>query len=596
MKSITALLIVYCLFADSHADNVVQVTENGAKGDACSITVSTDLNSSWVTAGTGYSFTKADLGKVMMIYGAGPATSATNNQDYLGRIVKILGDSKVELLPIPGRTATNLPAMLGTDNSYAFQRCVDRAFGSNTVISVPQGNYLLIPPDLIKSEYRMNASSETRAAVMIQKGGITFRGENPKKTILTACGVWQLKGDFVSRGQLFQCRGPVDHSELPLVFENLTFDGGVLKGRKKYRGFPARTSDGSGWDITHDAIMDGGAQPLHALKVFRNCVFQHWRGEILKGVSGAMTGFIEVTDCDFHDGNASAFNFDVSHHVNHCTFSHLDMAMEFYEGRMDRPSCFENSSVSDVRADLVIVGALSNNAAPLYTIRNNDLQVINGFGILLNPAKNILIESNHFEGQGFCIGNGAGYQGTDCCRDIVIRGNRATNGGNFFLVQCGYENRMQNVLITGNTISGRGNLGCGWGYSTNVTFSNNIATNGGTSIDGCRLTGQWFRDDLSDLYRPHQVSNYSGITNLISYAYGAHQAVLTTKTNSIFFIDDTQPAKIPSGVSMVITNQGNHPVPLFLSATHPKKAPDMILNPSNTITCIWTNGVWKVEK
>jgi hypothetical protein len=272
------------------------------------------------------------------------------------------------------------------------------------------------------------------------------------------------------------------------------------------------------------------------------------------------------------------------------------MAMEFYEGRMDRPSCFENSSVKDVRADLVIVGALTNHPAPLYTIRNNDLQASNGFGIFLNPAKNILIESNRFEGLGFCIGNGAGYQGTDCCRDIVIRGNRATNGGNLFLVQCGYENRMQNVSITSNTISGRGNLGCGWGYSTNVTFSNNIATNGATSIDGRRLTGQWFRDDLSDQYSPHMVCNYGGITNLISYANGSRQSVLPTKTNSVFLIDDSKPEKMPLGVSMVITHQGNHSAPIFLSSTHPSNAPDAMLLPSNTIICTWANGVWKIKK
>lgn len=134
------------------------------------------------------------------------------------------------------------------------------------------------------------------------------------------------------------------------------------------------------------------------------------------------------------------------------------MAMEFYEGYMVYPSVFENSSVSDVRADLVIVGALTNHPAPLYTIRNNDFQA-DQFGIFVNPAKNILIESNRFEGQGFCIGNGAGAQGTDYCHDIIIRANVCTNAGALFLVQCGYNNRMEKVLITGNSISGRGCLG-----------------------------------------------------------------------------------------------------------------------------------------
>jgi len=596
MKILLRILIAFIAFYSSRADEVVQVTENGAKGDAVKIIASAESGSPVISL-KGIQVSPSDEGKIVILYGAGPATTsttATNHQDMLATVIEIPDESHLKLSLPSGITATNLYGILGTDNAHAFQLSVDRAFGSNTVISVPPGNFLMIPPALIDRRKMIAGKAKLNAAVVITKGGVTFQGVDPKTTILTACGAWQLSGNYVSRGVLFECRGPVRHPEFSLAFENLTMDGGVENGRLDYRGFPARPTDGLGWDITHGAVLDSGQQPLHLMKIFRNCIFQHWRGEILKGVSDANNGFVEVTGCDFHDGNASAFNFDVAHHIDHCKFDHLDMAMEFYEGRMDRPSIFENSSVSDVRADLVIVGALTNHPAPLYTIRNNYLQASNGFGVFLNPAKNVLIESNRFEGQGFCIGNGAGVQGTDYSHDIVIRDNSATNGGDLFLVQCGYNQRFENVLITGNIISGRGGLGCGWGYCTNVTYSNNIATNGAGGFDGSRLTGQWFLDDLSDHYRPHQVCNYSGITNLISYGNGARQEVLPVKTNSLFLIDDSHPEKIPLGSKLVITPQGSRSAPLYLSSVHTNLPPAVLIKPSNDITCTWTNGEWKM--
>lgn len=594
VKSSIALLVSLVAQARILA-NVIDVTSLGARGDLNHFTASTTSNSSLISS-VDHRFTRDDLDKVVELTGAGASTSSTNHQDLIGKVSDVVDDHSIRVYPMPQRTAANLPGVIGTDNAPIFQAAVDRASDTNTVIRIPAGNYLLIPKDLMDPNYRMNGSGETRSAVVIKKGGIIFRGANPKTTILTACGAWQLKGEYVIRGQLFECHGPISHPDLPLVFESLTFDGGVAKGLQNYRGFPARPTDGYGWDITHDAVMDAGGSPLHAYKAFRNCTFQHWRGEILKSVSSATNGFIDVTGCDFHDGNASAFNFSFAHHIDHCTFSHLDMAMEFYEGRMDRPSSFENSSVSDVRADLVIVGALTNRPVPLYTIRNNYLQASNGFGVFLNPAKNVLIESNRFEGQSFCIGNGAGTQGSDYCHDISIRGNTATNGGNFFLVQCGYLQRFENVLITGNTISGRGALGCGWGYSTNVVFSNNIATNGAQGIGGSRLTGQWFLDDPSDLYPPTHIDNWKGITNVLSYANGAHQEVYPTKTNSIFLIDDSQPGKIPLGACMVITNQGDHPTPLFVSTVHTSKVADAMLIPEQLLRCDWTNGTWRIAE
>ena len=569
-----------------HAETV-SVTDNGAHGDALHFRVNTASNSPVVTILSTNRSSRADLGKVVVIFGCGASTLSTNNQDYLGKVVGIPDERHLQLAPMPRKTQTNASGIYGTDNSGAFQRCVDRAYGSNTVIHVPLGNYLMIPKDLMDPDYQMKGDTESRAAVMINKGGITFRGEDAKSTILTACGAWQIKGQFVSRGQLFECRGPIKN-DAPLIFENLTMDGGVDQGRQDYRGFPARSSDGSGWDMTHDAVMDGGASPLHLFKAFRKCIFQHWRGEILKGVSGATNGFIEVTGCDFHDGNASAFNFDVAHHIDHCTFEHLDMAMEFYEGRMDRPSLFENSSVTDVRNNLVIVGAQKDHEAPLYTIRNNRFLSGTDFGVLIGPAKNLLIESNTFAGMNWAIGTGAGYQGTDCNRDIRIENNRCSNIHFLFLDGAGIPNWVRDVRICGNRMNGSESFAGGYGYASNVVIADNDGSQG---IDCSRITGEWFKDDLSNRFPPHEVKNWNGVTNIISYEYGARQVAIPTKTNSIFLIDDSKPERIPAGAKMEISLRGSNAVKLYLTSSHAQE-PRFILKPGFPITCSWISGKW----
>lgn len=588
------LLYVFFLCNTVLLGDVVHVREQGANGDALRCDVEAVSNSNIISLQGTNQCHLQDLGKVIMLYGAGVSSTGTNHQDYLGKIVGVPDKQHLSLSKPLGISATNLHGIYGTDNATAFQRCVDRAYGTNTVIMVPPGNYLMIPPDLMNQGYEMKGDSETRAAVVIQKGGITFRGNDSKTTMLTACGAWQLKGKHVSRGVLFECRGPIRSPENPLVFENLTFDGGVSEGLQSYRGFPARCSDGDGWDVTHDAVIDLGHQPLHAHKTFHNCIFQHWRGEILKGCSGDTNGFIEVTGCDFHDGNASAFNFDVAHHIDHCTFSHLDMAMEFYEGRMDRPSCFENSTVFDVRNDLVIVGALTNQPAPLYTIKNNSLQSKGGIGVFINPAKNLLIESNQFEGQGFAIGNGAGYQGTDCNRDIVIRGNRFTHVQNALLVMTEGSDRMENITVVDNLSEGGGCFGSGYGWSTNVLFSNNIAMSGSSGVWSRRLKGQWFRDDFSNRFPPHKIPD--NLQNaVISYADGARDLTSSARTEHRFSLDDSQPAKIPPEARLQITHQGPLSAPLFLSSTHPAQKPDAMLLPGKVTKCAWMNGSWRVE-
>lgn len=201
------------------------------------------------------------------------------------------------------------------------------------------------------------------------------------------------------RGFLFWCVGPVTNSQYPLIFENLTFDGGVTSGLQDYTYWILRQGNGEGWDITHGAVMDyaTGDVQMHQSKSFVNCVFQHWRGEILKSTvgRGGTNTFIWATNCTFYDGNASAWNFTFAHHIEHCGFSNLVKVLEFYEDYGQSPSVLENCVWTNCGNAFTIVGATTNHSPPLYTIQNN---IMDGSGvhITFSPAQNVVVRSNTF--------------------------------------------------------------------------------------------------------------------------------------------------------------------------------------------------------
>ena len=588
------VLLAFCfLVANDHAElRPLNVTDFGARGDADSITANTVSGSPVVTVPAANAFSSADIGKLVLLFGAGPATTPTNHQDLIATIQRVEHGTNITLSAAAGATSNNVFCTYGTQNAEAFQSCVDAASGTNTVIKIPAGNYLLVPPMQVTGFEMKSGGGPVAAAVMLRKGGIQFQGAGMAETILTGCSAWKLQGKFVHRGQLFVCQGPVTNN-YPLAFEDLTMDGGVVAGNTQQRGFPASVRDGSGWDETHDALVDRAAPPLHSFKAFRNCRFIHWRGEILKSNSSWTNGFIEVTHCVFEDGNASAFNFTFAHDINGCTFSNLDMAMEFYEGYMNGPSTFENSTVVDVRADLVIVGALTNHVTPVYSIRNNKLES-KDFGILLGPARNVVISGNRFSGQGFAIGTGAGYQGKDCNGNIIIEGNLFTNVGTPFLIQASGADRMENVIVRDNTAVKGQNFADGWGWSTNIFFVDNIASGFTTGLRGVRLQGQWYLDDSSNQFPPHVISDSVGTSNTITYAFGRFQQTSTSKTNSTFWIDDSKSEKIPMGAVLQIAHKGKFAAPLYLSTTRFGDAPVTMSQDGCTIQCAWTNGVWCV--
>jgi hypothetical protein len=576
----------------------LNVIDFGARGDAGQFLASTISNSDLVTVLSTNRFSSADVGKVVELFGVGPYTTATNNQDLLAIIKEVFRGTNLTLSTAPSATSPSVLCTCGTQNAPAFQKCVDACTGTNTIVIIPAGNYLLIPPSALL-DFAMTNEFETRPTVVVQKGGIHFLGAGSEKTILTGNGAWTMKGKHAYRGYMFACQGPVAN-DAPLIFDNLTMDGGVAEGRTAYSYFPASTNNGWGWDVTHDAVIDAGDPPYHRFKSFRNCNISHWRGEMFKSVVDHWDGFIEITNCVFSNGNATGFNFTFTHDINHCVFTDLIQATEFYQGYCSNTCFFQNNVVTNMsQAILAINGALSNRVPPNYVIRNNTFYLQGGEnGIQTTPAQNLSIIGNTFIGPGLAITLGsAGYQGSSVNSNIIIAGNAFSNVNDALMIEGEGKNAVWNVIVTNNSATGLNGNGfaSGYGWGTNLVVKENFTTGLSYGLNSTQLSGGYYPDDPSNRFPPYFNFDYDGRTNLITYAHGMRHQIGVSRPASTWILDDAHPSQMPLVAFIVVTNIQPLTVSLFLSKVrHPAGASVMLTN-GGAVMCKWKDGGWQLN-
>lgn len=567
------------------------VTNFGARGDVFETLAATVQGSPLVHLLPTNRLSSLDVGKLLLLFGAGPETTPTNQQDLVAKILSVNHRTNVTLSVPAGITASQVTVTCGTQNASAFQQCIDACSGSNTVVLIPKGRYLLVPPVMLDTNFVMTGAGNAQPSVLLRKGGICFLGEDPSSSILIGCGAWMLKGGWVHRGWMFECLGPVTNNT-PLVFENLTFDGGVQQGREAYyNSGPALTNNGEGWDVTHDAVVDNGAPPLHAFKQFINCTFTRWRGEMVKSCASLMDGYIEMTNCAFLDGEASGFNFNFTHLITGCTFSNLDMAMEFYAGYMLGDSRFENSTIINVRDAIVLEGALTNHEMPSYTITGN-MMAPSQTGVLLAPARNVTIYGNQFIGGNIGVAtDNYAYQGSGENSNLVIALNYFQNNTPF-IVGGGGQDSIVNVTVISNQAWNCGRFAQGYGWSSNVVFlDNSSAGSTQAGLFSQQLAGQWFIDDLSNGFPWFGIYDNPPAPDPITYANGMRQRLYPVQTNCVFVIDDSSPDQIPPGATLIIRNAGACSCLLSNAGSGMVSAP---VPAGDTVLDWWTNGAWQL--
>jgi len=306
---------------------------------------------------------------------------------------------------------------------------------------------------------------------------------------------------------------------------------------------------------------------------------------------------IILTNCVFSDGNASALNFSFSHVVDHCAFYNLDMVEEFYQGYATNASIFQYCIVSNMAGALISLnGALSNAVNPPYVIQSN-LFYVTGNGIQTTPAQNVVISGNTFigpSGGGTAVILGcAGYQGSTINSNILVQFNTMSNVYYGFSVQGGGNNRVENVQVVSNRFwgaNGTSIFATGYGWSTNVIMRGNAATHCWAAIHYTGALGQWYSDDPSNVFPPFD-NFYTVETNLITYANGRRQKISESRTNSVWVLNDSRPARIPGGEVLQITSTATSPVTIYSSTNMLVAA--IILTNSQTAAYQWMNGRWQ---
>ena len=616
----------------------VNVTDYGATGDAVQFSVNTVSNSTVVSVSGTNVFSSADVGKVIEVFGAGPWITYSNwgpvvtQQDIVCLVTNVSKGTNLSL-SIPCGATMNAYCVIGTNNAPAFQSAINQASNiiasgqyTNVIVNIPSGKYLMMSSNVLNRNYVMISISDTHPALIISSGGITLMGDPSGNTVLLGCGagmdhlvapgtplswITPTYAPYVPmRDTLIECRGPVANNQYPLVFQNLTMDGGLTNGMQGYNYWVPIQGNGEGWDTTHHAVADWDgtvSYQMNQMKVFTNCVFQHWRGEMLICWTSCITNaFNDIANCTFYDGNATADNMYYGQHVHGCTFNGLGKVMEYYQANATLPTVFENNLWTNIMYNnsyyaLTIVGATTNALPPEFTIQNNTFHDETGVNaIQFSPAADVSVVSNLFlGGNGGVIFTSAGVQPSDGSAILVMT--------NFVIAyntfECNTPLSMDGYSVDGMSVYN--NIGisviASAGFKDHITLSQNMGglLYGGQTVNQAGVQGGHYMLDETNnswdvLNEPIDAGDYA-VTNLLSYGNGISH--MLRASGSVFYLDDTRPSMIPTNggvIKMQIYAQtwsGANVTNFYTSAV--SRGPAMtITDGAPAVTFYWSGTGW----
>lgn len=523
-------------------------------------------------------------------YGSNPVFLAggpvVTNQDIITTITNITQGTNL-WCSIPAGWTMNAYCIVGTNNAGMFQGAVNYASNlvssagySNVVINVPSGTYLMASPQSLDPNYYCAVpwGGNSWPAVTLSSGGITFLGggSSPTNTILLDAGaaMERILGDAtygatgffaIMRSSLFFCTGPVQHRELPLAFQNLTFDGGVTNGAQAYSYFIPYEGNGDGWDTSHHALCDYDpslSSQMHSVKLITNCIVQHWRGEqMITFVGGDTNCENAILDTSFLDANATADNLGFGQMVSNCVFSGVAQVVEYYQANGRNDTWFVDNVMTNIGGNIIAInGATMEAFIPTYVIANNTIySKPNIDDILFIPACNVIVSNNVFHGSG----TGVAWQ-YDAQGDVTHMTNFVICNNQFndiFLPLTSEDQGYEDVVISNNTSTGPyafALFGGGSCFSTNFTLVGNTAT-GGYSATGVAY-GNYPLVQTNNSLAPNPFNIYANGTYDITYANGFNQWIEHSQ-NSTFYLDTN--SLIPAGAMLEITNSAETNVAVF---------------------------------
>ena len=300
-----------------------------------------------------------------------------------------------------------------------------------------------------------------------------------------------------------------------------------------------------------------------------------------------------ISNSLFYDDNATALNVGFGHNWTTCLFSNMNQVEEFYR---DYATSFASTMQNCVITNAGVV-ALNGSyyGCPTYTIAGNSFYG-NTWALETTPACDVVFESNNVcTAQGIAIGV-AGYQSLfGVCNSNIVAADNTFNGCQYAIQVLGnVNNSAENVYFVSNQVDNAWGIGGGYGWSTNVFVYNNVCSNVGR-FDESGLQGQWFLDQ-SNNYNGTCLNNSGMVTNVFSYENGRFGNVMAAGGGSALALDDTQPAKVPAGAIMVISNGDvyQRSYPLYPNAG--MTGTPATLGYKMTATFQWNGHAWVPQK
>jgi PKD repeat protein len=620
----------------SAGQTTLNVMDFGAVGDAQQVWVNTTAGSAVVSFTN--TLSPGDIGKTIELFGvgsvnAGPGTLAyptvTNcNQDIIDIITNVSGNNAYVSGDVPQLSAANVYCIYGTNNTSAFNACLAAA-GTNTTIYIPHGTvshwgstnaYLMIPSqNYTNYVYQYYPYGMSNFPIVLNRGGLEFLGDGQGQTILMAQGAFKNMGGTCVRSGIFAVSGPVVADDYPLIWTNLTFDGGLQTGYVGHEGTqPANPVDGLGWDGLSCAGLDEGVEPLNTFKEFANCEFRHMRGEMIKGITGsAGNETILVTNCYFWDGNATAFNYNYAHTIAGCVFSNMYQVEEFYlKYPTNAGSYFVNNYATNIFHNLISLngGTLTNQP---YVISNNVFNCgMNGNAIATCPASSVLIVSNLFteEPGAFTVGISIGEAGAQpgspgaINTNIVVAGNTFSNAFYQYFAcgggSVGDPNTADDVTFSNNLIFGIGNNSIPFytgGLARRVTLVGNNCSGGGMKVSSGVLGSSYAFINTNNNYWVSILQDngdgHTPVTNAISYKFGSRiNLTYPYVSNTVNYLTVADASQIPANAVICLTNTTQNwqnpgcPVPVYLNGTN--SGPFIIVPSGGSAVVSWNGSNW----
>jgi PKD repeat protein len=567
-------------------------------------------------------------------------------QDIICLITNVTDGTNLSL-SIPCGYTMNAYCVVGSNNGPAFQAAVNNATSildsgqaTNVVISIPAGTYLMVSSNVLNPNYQMISISDTHPALIISSGGIVLQGESATNTILMGCGAGMnhlVQGSLTwispayapyvpMRDTLIECRGPVANNQFPLVFQNLTMDGGLTNGAQGYNYWTIIQANGEGWDTTHHAVADWDgyiSYQMNQVKEFTNCIFQHWRGEICICWTDDITNALnDWENCQFLDGNATADNMYYGQKINNCVFNGVGKVMEYYQNNgWTNSSIMENclvtniaevSGPANVHVDCALTGAVTNRTMPSFTFFNNQFYDNVGMELFsLNAAENIFFISNTFDAAGPAINlTGIGQQPSDGT-EVWYMTNIWVVGNSFSCsspLSIGYS-VVEDLMCSNNTGF---TVTASIGYATNNILSGNtgppnggiyydLGTGPGSPPQGVIEGGQYFVDEPNNSWSmPGNDSidggDYFPTDSIISYGNGPVH--LLRNAGGVFHLDDIHAGMNPVGATLqvyAVTWTGLNITNFYTSSLGSGGVRLTITNNAPPVTFYWNGAQWSIQ-